>query len=69
MTVSELLRLVRGALTQSKTCLQLQVKNIIKNHEIRLVIYKAVREIAKTPNIVDDVNVILVLIVWQKTRL
>jgi hypothetical protein len=69
MTAPKLLRLVEGALTQSKACLQLQVEDIIKDHEVRPVIYKAVCGIAKTPNRVDDVNVILVLIVWQKTLL
>jgi hypothetical protein len=69
VTAPELLWLVEGALTQSKARLQLQVEDVIKDHEVRPVIYKAIGGVAKAPNRVEDVSVIPVLIVWQKALL
>jgi hypothetical protein len=69
VTAPELLRLVEGALTQSKACLQLQVEDVIKDHEVRPVVYKAIGRVAKAPHRIEDVHVIPVLIVWQEALL
>jgi hypothetical protein len=60
---------VEGALTQSKARLQLQVEDVIKDHEICPVIYKAIGGIAKALNRVEDARVIPVLVVWQEALL
>jgi superfamily II DNA or RNA helicase len=49
--------------------LQLQVEDVIKDHKVRLVVYKAIGRVAKAPHRIEDVRVIPVLVVWQEALL